>query len=242
VLSWVSAGRERLYLSQDNAFDGHAAIRGGVPVCLPQFNMRGSLPKHGFVRNMPWVLQPSDAPSTLTFTLKNSAATQTIWPESFEAQLTVSLTPHRLRITLDAHNTGDQDWSFTGALHTYFAVDEVSRICLEGLGGQAEWDALTDVHGLGAKHIHIYSEFDRVYAAPASAMCLRDGEHALQIFHSPNWANTVVWNPGPLKDMADMPAGDFAKMLCVEAAQVFEPITVKPGTSWQGWQQLDVLT
>jgi glucose-6-phosphate 1-epimerase len=35
-----------------------------------------------------------------------------------------------------------------------------------------------------------------------------------------------------------MPKGDHAKMLCVEAAQVFEPITVPAGGRWQGWQHL----
>ncbi|MBV5344762.1 MAG: D-hexose-6-phosphate mutarotase, partial [Rhodoferax sp.] len=51
VLSWQSAGRERLYLSPQSVFDGHTPIRGGVPICFPQFNQRGALPKHGFARN-----------------------------------------------------------------------------------------------------------------------------------------------------------------------------------------------
>ncbi|MFX6031775.1 hypothetical protein ABTE99_19565, partial [Acinetobacter baumannii] len=55
VLSWVMAdGVERLYLSPRSVFDGHTAIRGGVPVCFPQFNQRGPLAKHGFARNLPW--------------------------------------------------------------------------------------------------------------------------------------------------------------------------------------------
>jgi len=44
VLSWVAQGRERMFLSPANKWDGHSAIRGGVPVCWPQFNMRGTLP------------------------------------------------------------------------------------------------------------------------------------------------------------------------------------------------------
>ena len=238
VLSWVSAGRERLYLSPGNAFDGQAAMRGGVPVCFPQFNQRGDLPKHGFVRNMPWILQPSHDPAVLILRLSNSQATHKIWPVGFEVQLTVTLTPKNLRITLDAHNTGTEPWSFTGALHSYFAVDDIQRISLEGLGGQAEWDALTDVHSRGADQIHIHNEFDRVYQAPTQTMRLHDGAHTLQISQSASWANTVVWNPGPHKALGDMPKGDHAKMLCVEAAQVFEPITVPAGGRWQGWQHL----
>ena len=32
VLSWVSGGRERLFLSPANHWDGRTAIRGGIPV------------------------------------------------------------------------------------------------------------------------------------------------------------------------------------------------------------------
>ena len=238
VLSWVCGGRERLYLSPGNAFDGQAALRGGVPVCFPQFNMRGNLPKHGFVRHMAWTLV-QDSASSLTFQLKDSAATHTIWPVGFEARLTVDVSPNNLRITLNAHNTGHEDWAFTGALHTYLAVDHINHVSLEGLGGQAEWDALTDEHTAGQESIRFEGEFDRVYTAPQS-MCLRDGNHALHITQSPGWANTVVWNPGPLKVLGDMPQGDFAKMLCVEAAAVFEPISVRSGQTWQGWQHLRV--
>lgn len=98
---------------------------------------------------------------------------------------------------------------------------------------------LTDVHAAGQGAIRFEGEFDRVYVAP-KRMCLRDGNHALHITQSPSWANTVVWNPGPLKVLGDMPQGDFAKMLCVEAAQVFEPINVRSGQHWQGWQHLQV--
>ena len=58
VLSWVSGGYERLYLSPKALFDGESAIRGGVPVCFPQFNQRGPLPKHGFARNLWWSQAP----------------------------------------------------------------------------------------------------------------------------------------------------------------------------------------
>jgi glucose-6-phosphate 1-epimerase len=62
VLSWTTAdGVERLYLSPRAVFDGAAAIRGGVPICCPQFNQRGMLPKHGFMRNLPWENRGIDA-------------------------------------------------------------------------------------------------------------------------------------------------------------------------------------
>ena len=51
VTSWKTAdGIERLFVSSASGFGAGAAIRGGIPVCWPQFSGRGSLPKHGFVR------------------------------------------------------------------------------------------------------------------------------------------------------------------------------------------------
>jgi glucose-6-phosphate 1-epimerase len=55
VTSWQPAGgAEWLFLSRSAKFAAGAPIRGGIPVVFPQFADRGPLPKHGFVRTMPW--------------------------------------------------------------------------------------------------------------------------------------------------------------------------------------------
>ena len=74
-------------------------------------------------------------------------------------------------------------------------------------------------------------------------LILQDGAHQLEISQSPQWADTVVWNPGEsaCASMADMPADGFAHMLCVEAAQVFQPVALSPAGHWQGWQRLRVV-
>ncbi|MEG0677449.1 MAG: D-hexose-6-phosphate mutarotase, partial [Comamonas sp.] len=46
VLSWIRGGQEQLFLSPQAAHDGVTPIRGGIPVCFPQFNQRGPLVKH----------------------------------------------------------------------------------------------------------------------------------------------------------------------------------------------------
>ncbi len=260
VLSWISQGRERLFLSPNNLWDGQSAIRGGVPVCFPQFNQRGSLPKHGFARNMVWKIndaaQMAEAVASgeaahLDFTLSTNADTLAIWPQAFVAQLRVALAPSQLTITLtvnntEAGNTADSDLHFTGALHTYLAVDDIDLTELRGLGAHPEWDALLDVHGVADEVLYFDSEFDRVYtrgeSASAKPLHLQDGSSILQIEQSATWAESVVWNPGESKcaALADMPAHGFARMLCVEAAQVFEPIAIPAGGQWVGWQRLTV--
>ncbi len=246
VLSWVSGGQERLYLSPKSTMDGQAAMRGGVPVCFPQFNQRGPmaerLPKHGFARNLPW---QADAPvlsadsAQLCLHLQDNARTRVWWPQAFALQLHITLRPGALRISLKVHNTDVHPLVFSGALHTYLAVPDVTRAELRGLGGQAEWDAVANTHASAADTLQFAAEFDRVYAASTQALRLND---QLDIQQSASWANTVVWNPAQAlcQSLADMPEDGWRHMLCVEAAQVYEPITLPAGGRWEGWQQLTV--
>ncbi len=246
VLSWVSGGQERLYLSPQSTMDGQAAMRGGVPVCFPQFNQRGPmaerLPKHGFARNLPW---QADAPvlsadsAQLCLHLQDNARTRAWWPQAFALQLHITLRPGALRISLKVHNTDVHPLVFSGALHTYLAVPDVTRAELRGLGGQAEWDAVANTHASAADTLQFAAEFDRVYAASTQALRLND---QLDIQQSASWANTVVWNPAQAlcQSLADMPEDGWRHMLCVEAAQVYEPITLPAGGRWEGWQQLTV--
>ena len=246
VLSWVSGGQERLYLSPKSTMDGQAAIRGGVPVCFPQFNQRGPqadrLPKHGFARNVAW---QAGAPelgaehARLTLRLEDNFQTRAFWPQAFALALHIDLSPGALQLTLEVHNTDTQALAFSGALHTYLVVPDVTQATLQGLGGQPEWDSLTDTHALAPDSIRFATEFDRFYEAGPQPLTLND---SLQISQSPSWANTVVWNPAQdlCKRLADMPEDGWRHMLCVEAAQVYTPIALPAGGRWSGWQRLQV--
>ena len=243
VVSWVSGGRERLFLSPNTVWDGRAAIRGGIPVCFPQFNQRGDLPKHGFVRNRPWALlaaEAGDSSDTLCFGFSANDSTRAIWPAEFEARLRVDLQAGKLSVRLEVRNLGTQAFSFTGALHSYLAVSDIAQVRLSGLGGQKEWDALADTHQTALESLQCTGPFDRVYSAPHAPMHLHDPQGGLEISNSEGWADCVVWNPGAAgcADMADMTPDAFTHMLCVEAAQVFQPITVAPGAQWSGSQVL----
>jgi len=247
VLSWLGAGEERLFLSPKALLDGKSAIRGGVPVCFPQFNDRGPLPKHGFARNLRWMAGGTgrDAATSdvqLSLRLASDATTLAIWPQQFEAELTVSIGPGRLKIELAARNTGTAAWSFSCALHTYLRVHALAGVRLEGLSGQPYWDGPSDTRGTQSGDIAFTGEFDRVYRAAPQPLVLRDGSRALRIAQSTTFADTVVWNPGAAKcaTLADMPADGFEHMACVEAAQVEQPIVLTPGAQWVAWQRLSV--
>jgi glucose-6-phosphate 1-epimerase len=246
VLSWRAGGRERLYLSPSNVWDGRSPIRGGVPVCFPQFNQRGSLPKHGFARNSLWTAGSAIAHLDgvqQDFTFSWSAQTLAVWQSRFEARLRLQLTPGMLTLTLTVHNLDSRPLEFSGALHSYLAVDEIAHTRLHGLQGQPEWDALANRRAHATAELQFDGEFDRVYDAAPTPLVLQDGAYRLEISQSPGWAHTVVWNPGRDKcaAMVDLPSDGFAHFLCVEAAQALSPITVAAAANWQGWQRFRVL-
>jgi glucose-6-phosphate 1-epimerase len=244
VLSWQAGGRERLFLSPSSVCDGATAIRGGMPVCFPQFNQRGNLPKHGFARNVPWRLVPeSSLSSEKVFELVANPHTLALWPVKFRALLTVMLSEKSLKVQLTVENLGNQNLSFSGALHTYFAVQHIDQVSLTGQAQQPEWDAVNDTHQSCSGVLKFNAEFDRVYDVLTDQQptwSLIDGQQQLRISQSASWGQSVVWNPGSDKcsHLKDMPLDGYQRMLCVEAARVTSTIEVQPAQTWVGWQLL----
>ena len=243
VLSWIPAdGRERLFLSERANYDGKSAIRGGVPICFPQFSGLGSLPKHGFVRTRTWQLEGVDGDGkAIAFTCGSDTQTHAIWGHEFEVRLTLELSISTLAMRLSVRNTGQSVFTFTGALHTYFLVSSIDDVVLTGLKGCEYRDAAggnvicqeqQDVVRFGP-------EIDRVYHDVPGRVLLRDtlGELAIA---SGGFADTVVWNPGPAlcAQMTDMAPNGYRQMVCVEAAAARVPVQVLPGCTWSGHQTL----
>jgi glucose-6-phosphate 1-epimerase len=249
LLSWRPAdGHERLYLSATTGGltrDGGeaAAIRGGVPVCFPQFSDRGKLVKHGFARTIPWQISNQEG-SGLTLTLHDDAASRAQWPHAFEAGLSVRLEAGSIEVTLAVTNAGVEPFSFSTALHTYLRVDDIRRVQLLGLQGVRYQDA-TDQCAVKIQQedrLAIPGEVDRVYMdGPATLQLLEPGRAPLRISQR-GFADTVVWNPGPEKARAlpDMPDQDWLHMLCVEAACAAAPVVLAPGARWEGSQRLSL--
>ena len=245
VLSWTPAGGEdRLYLSPDAVFDGATPIRGGVPLCFPQFAGRGPLPKHGFARTRQWEVGNTRAGKDFalaTLRLTDDATTRALWPHAFSAEMSISIGGDRLDLELEVDNTGDAPFQFTAALHTYLKVREVEALRIEGLRGleycdSAAGDSLKKETGVG---LTIEGEVDRIYHNAPPTLLVREDNRAMGI-HSQNFPDVVIWNPWEDKcaQLADMPRDGFRRMLCVEAAAVREPVELAPGAGWWGRQSL----
>jgi len=147
------------------------AIRGGVPVCWPQFSDFGTLGQHGFARNtvrsltvfcrwaasltsrlspcrvQAWALLASGGASPhgafVELGLSDSDETRASWPHSFALRLRLSLSDAgALRMDFDVDNTGAEALSFTFALHTYFRVRDAKQARVLGLSGTSYLDSL----------------------------------------------------------------------------------------------------
>jgi len=245
VLSWITAdGRERLFLSERAVFDGSAPIRGGIPVCFPQFAALGDLPKHGFVRTRAWsvtVQRCADDFALAAMEIADDAETRRLWPHAFRAEITLVLGVDRIDVELCVENTGAEAFAFTGALHSYLRVAEVENAALEGLHGHEYLDAANGnriVRETGTE-IVVDSAVDRVYCDVRRPQLLRPGRLGLGI-RSQGFPDVVVWNPGvdACGKLIDMPADGWRHMLCVEAAAVRNPVTVAAGEEWCGRQTL----
>jgi glucose-6-phosphate 1-epimerase len=253
VLSWrTAAGGEHLYCSPTVAIAGRP-VRGGTPVCFPQFANCGPLAKHGFARTSVW--QMHAAPITgacaevasACFRLQDSSLTLALWPFGFTLELQVSLGNRSIEWRLKVTNTGSATFDFTTALHTYLAVSDVQQVAVLGLASVHYLDALNK-HAKAVSHtqlLNVPGEMDRVYvgAPPDLHLVDKTQRHIKVHIEQAGFADTVVWNPGPLKatTLQDMPSGDWTRMLCVEAAQIEHPIRLATEESWQAMQRLTII-
>jgi glucose-6-phosphate 1-epimerase len=220
-------------------------VRGGAPICFPQFSDRGPLPKHGFARTRRWALVAPPSPSAPVAEARlqlDSAMTRTIWDHAFCLVLVARLGPGWLELHLQAANTGRTPWTFTGAIHTYFRVDDVRDVRVAGLQGLA-YEDMVDGHAMrteASASLALAGETDRVYHGIAQPLELSGGAMPVRRITQQGFTDAVVWNPGPEKAarLGDMPADDWQRMVCVEAGVIAQPLAVAPGKTWSGIQRV----
>lgn len=245
LLSWkTQEGRERLFLSDKAVFDGSAPIRGGVPVCFPQFAGLGDLPKHGFLRTRTWAVNTerhADDFALLALEVSDDEASRALWPHSFRAEITIMLEVDRVDIEFCVENTGSEAFDFTGALHSYIRLVQVEDAVLEGLDGLEYRDAVDGNVSKFEKGTELIVEnvVDRAYFNVKRPQRLNAGNHSLAI-QSQGFPDVVVWNPWEAlcAEMKDMPNDGWRHMLCVEAAIARQPVNLPAGEEWFGRQTL----
>jgi glucose-6-phosphate 1-epimerase len=249
VTSWRPPGsvNDRLFLSAASEFREGAAIRGGIPVIFPQFASFGPLPKHGFARTMAWqvasVSRDRDGTARLSLRLVDTAATRSIWPHAFQADIVVAVRAVSLTVALTITNTGRVPFTFTCALHTYLRVSDIRDVVVKGLGGARYRDsgAGGEERSDSESELHVSGEIDRIYFDVPRAVHVRDVLGTTTVSAN-GFPDDVVWNPGAERGaaLADLELGGYARFICVEAAVVRMPIQLPPSAKWSGSQALTV--
>ncbi|CAN1222731.1 Putative glucose-6-phosphate 1-epimerase [Linum grandiflorum] len=254
VTSWKNDHGEELLFA---IFKPPKAIRGGIPICFPQFSNHGSLEAHGFARNRFWSVESDPPPfptssaskAYVDLILKPTEEDLKIWPHSFEFRLRVALGPGGdLLLTSRVRNTSTdgKPFSFTFAYHTYLAVSDISEVRVEGLETLDYLDNLQNKQRFTEQGdaITFESEIDKIYVSTPTKIAILDHEKKRTfVLRKDGLPDAVVWNPWDkrAKSIADLGDDDYKHMLCVEAAAVEKPITIKSGEEWRGRLELSAV-
>lgn len=227
-----------VWLSPDAQYKQGQSLRGGVPICWPWFGVLDKNPAsvsqsvltqkhaHGFARTQAWQvshIEESAHDVTLELTLNDSQKTRAIWPYAFELTCRFHFSD-TLRIELITHNTGNETFTFSQALHTYLGVADVSQTRIFGAHKHHYIDALDQWKSkeqLGP--VLINEEVDRIYLGEIDYR-LHDGRHNLTL--SSNSASSVVWNPwvNKSKTLSQFPHHAYQNMLCIENGNILNDI------------------
>lgn len=257
VLSWrTDRGEELLFTSSKAIFKPPYAVRGGIPICFPQFGQRGSLEQHGFARNRPWIIDDNPPPmhpndssgkACADLLLKPSEDDLKIWPHSFEFRLRVSLTADgNLSLISRIRNINCKPFSFSIAYHTYFSISDISEVRVEGLETLDYLDNLRQRERFTEQGdaLTFESEVDKIYLGSRDIIAIFDHERKRTfLIQKEGLPDVGVWNPWEKKSktMADFGDEEYKQMLCVNGAAVEKPITLKPGEEWTGRLELSVV-
>ncbi|XP_065860257.1 putative glucose-6-phosphate 1-epimerase [Euphorbia lathyris] len=257
VVSWRNEhGEELLFSSSKAIFKPPKVLRGGIPICFPQFGSCGSQEQHGFARNKSWTidenpppLRPNHSQSKyfVDLLLKPSEEDLKFWPHSFEFRLRVALsTSGDLVLISRVRNINGKPFSFSFAYHTYLSVSDISEVRIEGLETLDYLDNLLRRERFTEQGdaITFESELDRVYLSSPSIIAVLDHERKRTfVVRKEGLPDAVVWNPWDKKSkaMADFGDEEYKHMLCVNAAAIEKPITLKPGEEWTGRLELSVV-
>ena len=237
VLEWQPAGAQPvLWISRAAVYQAGKGVRGGVPICWPWFGAgEAGKPAHGFVRTRMWQVRATEQTAdgvVVKLGIVDNAETRAIWDYAFDLELVVTA-GKTLTMALVTKNTGNVPFTITDALHTYFHVGDIAQTIVQGLDKTSYLDKVLDFTEHTQQGDVIFSgETDRVYVNTQATCVINDTAQHRSIHIAKSGSDTtVVWNPWIEKEkgFADMAAGEYQQMLCVETCNAAnDTITVVP--------------
>lgn len=236
LLSWHPHGLgEVLWRSDIRPKSPDQPRRGGIPVCWPWFGPHPtdpSKPNHGFVRTRRWTVVSTaskDSRQATELTLKTGTlpSDSSLWPYQAEVSLRF-IAGATLRLELTTRNTGTERFDLTQALHSYFRVENIEHVEVEGFDGH---DYLDKVENYARKRqsgpITFNKETDRIYLGHIGPAIIRDpvAGRAIVVTKSGS-SSSVVWNPWEERaaQLGDMGPAGYCRMVCVETANAGDDV------------------
>ena len=244
VATWKSAdGIDNLFVSSTAEIGGGKALRGGIPVCWPQFAAKGQYGKHGFCRNSAeWtVVRTSTEPfPCVVLGLSSSDATKAAWPFDFSLRYAVTIDgPQSLSTSLTITNPGEAPIEFTGALHTYFCAEHAGCVQAHGLEG-CTFENSAAGGGMETQSTALLGfegEVDRIYYQTPPELHLLNlsaGRHMKVL--KMGFPDAVAWNIGKAKAPTLKDLDNFEKYVCLEAGLIGKPYSLPPNASYTAGQ------
>ena len=178
---------------------------------------------------------------SVQFNLNPSCPKNKEWPHSEDFYLSAIFTLDALKRSLNMElivkNTSQTvTWGFTSLLHTYFAVNDVTKVNIAGLEDCRFVDKIDSDIKVQSGNIQITKEVDRIYLDAGNPISF--DKFSLQKGHS--FPDVVVWNPWIEKaiKMGDFRDDEYKRMVCVEVGNVGIPTFLIPGQIWTSSQTL----
>lgn len=171
--------------------------------------------------------------TTVELKLEPSDYTKEMWDKDFSCTFTVSLEADQLSTTMKVDNTGDEEWDFQAALHSYFTISGLDNLEITGsFAGKEFLNKMVGDEGEMQTEdrdtITISEEYDRVYKGVNDPVLKDSGTgKSLSVLNMAGWEDTVLWNPYGNEGMG------YNNFVCVESVK-FDPVSLAGGASWTG--------
>lgn len=258
IRSWAPHGfGDVLFSSRRSRVGVGAEVHGGIPLCAPWFGRgRPGIPVpriHGIVRYQPWRLTVRDDQSAFQRAGHRGRpdGMSPSWASSttLEWQLSdIAGQPgsenypddiwfhHRARfsttLAMELEIGAGSDFVLDQAFHTYFAVDDLIGVSIEGLEGVSFTDSSTGQAGVDDEPLRPMGALNRVYRG-CPTVRIADAQRVITVVPR-GAANVIVWNPGQ-EGAAELPGfgpEEWRSMICVEVGNVIDdPVHVPANSS-----------
>ncbi len=218
--------KDWLFFPSNPDFEAGKSFHGGVPVIFPWFGPNKNSPKapsHGWARNSVWTVG-SQSQNDVVLVLEEDH-----WRVQLRYEFGDTLTAR-----VEVLNLAQIARSFEIALHTYFAVSNVSAVEIEGLDGLTYLDK-PDNHACKTQSgsVQFEGEVDRVYLNAPSPLFIRDGATGFAL--RGDWKSAVTWNPAREKGsaMSDLGEDGWKRFVCLEVGAIADDaVTLEPNQTW----------